>query len=92
MATHTIPNRAAGTKFAYLKELLEPIVRKGIDGVPFTLEAYERAKNILQTNYSQTTEIICVCGKHSRTPCSFRNTSREDSRFLRDTAVQCSVA
>ena len=48
----------AVTKFAYLKELVEPRVRKGIDGLPFTSEGYERAKNILQTNYGQTSEII----------------------------------
>ena len=48
----------AVTKFAYLKELVEPRVRKGIDGLPFTSEGYEGAKNILQTNYGQTSEII----------------------------------
>ena len=48
----------AVTKFAYLKELVEPRVRKGIDGLPFTSEGYERAKNILQTNYGQTSEIV----------------------------------
>ena len=48
----------AVTKFAYLKELVEPRVRKGIDGLPFTFEGYERAKNTLQTNYGQTSEII----------------------------------
>ena len=45
----------AVTKFAYLKTLVEPRVRKGL---PFTSESYERAKNILQTNYGQTSEII----------------------------------
>ena len=48
----------AATKFVYLKELVEPRVRKGIDGLPFTSEGYERAKNIPQTNYDQTNEII----------------------------------
>ena len=33
-------------------------MRKGIDGLPFTSEGYERAINILQTNYGQTSEII----------------------------------
>lgn len=33
-------------------------MRKGIDGLHFTSEGYERAKNILQTNYDQTSEII----------------------------------
>ena len=48
----------AVTKFAYLKELVDPRLRQGIDGLPFTSEGYERAKNILQTNYGQTSEII----------------------------------
>ena len=33
------------TKFAYLKELLEPKVRADIDGLLLTIEGYERAKN-----------------------------------------------
>ena len=33
-------------------------MRKEIDGLPFTSEGYERAKNIPQTNYGQTSEII----------------------------------
>ena len=45
-------------KFAYLKELVEPRVRKGIDGLPFTSEGYQRAKHIRKTNYGQTSEII----------------------------------
>ena len=48
----------AVTKFAYLKELVEPRVIKGIDGLPFTSEGYQRAKHILKTNYGQTSEII----------------------------------
>lgn len=36
----------AVTKFAYLKELVEPRVKRGIDGLPFSAEGYERAKNI----------------------------------------------
>ena len=38
------------TKFSYLKELLEPKVCTEIDGLPFTVEGYTRAKNILKTN------------------------------------------
>ena len=52
----------AVTKFAYLKELVDPRLRQGIDGLPFTSEGYERAKNILQTNYGQTSEIINARG------------------------------
>ena len=49
---------AAVTKFAYLKDLLEPKVRAGIDGLPFSSEGYERAKNILKTKYGKTSEIV----------------------------------
>ena len=48
----------AVTKFAYLKELVEPRVKRGIDGLPFSAEGYERAKNILKANYGKTSEII----------------------------------
>ena len=46
------------TKFAYLKELVLPKVRADIDGLPFTTEGYERAKNILKSKYGKTSEII----------------------------------
>ena len=46
------------TKFAYLKELVEPKVRGDIDGLPFTTEGYERAKNILKSEYGRTSEIV----------------------------------
>ena len=46
------------TKFSYLKELLQPKVRAMIEGSPFTIEGYERAKNILRTKYGKESEII----------------------------------
>ena len=46
------------TKFAYLKELLDPKVRSDIDGLPFTTEGYARAKNILQSEYGRESEIV----------------------------------
>ena len=52
---------AAVTKFAYLKDLLEPKVRAGIDGLPFSSEGYERAKNILRNKYGKTSEIVNAC-------------------------------
>lgn len=48
----------AVTKFAHLKELVEQRVKRGIDGLPFSPEGYERAKNILKANYGKTSEII----------------------------------
>ena len=51
-------NLASVTKFAYLKELVDPKVRAEIDGLPFTTEGYERAKNILIGEYGKTSEIV----------------------------------
>ena len=51
-------NLAPVTKFAYLKELIEPKVRADIDGLPFTTEGYERAKNILKSEYGKVSEIV----------------------------------
>lgn len=48
----------AVTKFAYLKELVETKVQVGIDGLPFTTEGYERAKNILKSEYGKQSEIV----------------------------------
>ena len=46
------------TKFAYLKELLEPKVRADIDRLPLTIEGYERAKTIIKEEYGKISEII----------------------------------
>ena len=44
------------SKFGYLKELLEPNVRSEIEGLPFSTEGYERAKNLLKSEYGKTSE------------------------------------
>ena len=46
------------TKFSYLKELLDPKVRACVDGLPFTTEGYERAKNIVKSNYGKDNEVF----------------------------------
>ena len=46
------------TKFAHLKELLESNVCEAIDGLPFNSKGFERAKNILKSNYGKTSEIV----------------------------------
>ena len=46
------------TKFAYLKEWLEPNVRAEIEGLPFTTEGYQRAQNELESEYEKTSEIV----------------------------------
>ncbi|XP_028404021.1 uncharacterized protein LOC114526636 [Dendronephthya gigantea] len=48
----------AVTKFNYLKELVTPKVRIAIQGLPCTTEGYERARNILQTRYGKSSEIV----------------------------------
>ena len=48
----------AVTKFAHLKELPERNVCESIDGLPFTSEGYQRAKNILTSNYGKISEIV----------------------------------
>ena len=49
---------AAVTKFSYLKDLVNPKVKTAIDGLPFTTEGYQRAKNILKSKYGQMSEIV----------------------------------
>ena len=48
----------AVTKFSYLKELVMSKVRIAIQGLPFTTEGYERARNILKTRYGKPSEIV----------------------------------
>ena len=45
------------SKFSYLKELLAPSVTTLVDGLPFTTEGYERAKNILKQQYGKASVI-----------------------------------
>ena len=52
------------TKFAYLRELLQPQVRVDIDGLPFSTEGYKRAKNIRQSEYGKTSKIVNVYGNN----------------------------
>lgn len=49
---------AVVTNFAYLNDLLEPKVRTGLDGLPFSIEGYEQAKSVLKTKYGKTYEIV----------------------------------
>ena len=46
------------TKYSYLKELVDPKIRTENDGLPFSSEGYERAKNILIRKYGQTSEVV----------------------------------
>ena len=46
------------TKFAYLNEWLEQKVKSEIEGLPFTTEGYQRPKNVLESEYGKTSEIV----------------------------------
>ena len=42
----------------YLKELVDPKIRKEIDGLPFSSEGYEKAQNILKRKYGKPSEAV----------------------------------
>jgi hypothetical protein len=46
------------TKFSYLKEHLDPKVKRSIDGLPFTDKGYAKAKEILVEKYANESEIV----------------------------------
>ena len=46
------------TKFSYLKELIVTKVRNLIDGLPFTGDGYQRAKDLLARRYGKTIEVV----------------------------------
>ena len=45
------------TKFNFLNEMLKPKVRVLVDGLPFTADGYEGAKNILKSKYGKESEV-----------------------------------
>ena len=46
------------TKFSYLKVLLVVKVRNLIDGLLFTAEGYQKAKDLLARRYGKTSEVV----------------------------------
>ena len=46
--------------FSYLKELLVPKVRSAVDGLPYNIEGYERAKAILTAKYGKPSEVVNI--------------------------------
>ncbi|KAK3700049.1 hypothetical protein QZH41_004348 [Actinostola sp. cb2023] len=46
------------TKFSYLKELVNTKVRNLIDGLPFTNEGYDKAKQMLERRYGNPSEVV----------------------------------
>ena len=46
------------TKFSYLKELLDEKVRTDIDGLPFTEAGYDKAKEVLESEYGQMADVV----------------------------------
>ena len=67
------------TKFTYLKEFVKPKVRADIDGLPLTVEGYERAKNILKGEYGKTSEIVNAC--------RVWNYLADELNFTKDTSI-----
>ena len=51
-------NSATTSRLAYLPGLLCKKVRKSIEALPVTLEAYNRAKSILKSTYGKESEVI----------------------------------
>ena len=45
-------------KFSYLKELVDSKVRDLIDGLPFTADGYQKAKDLLARRYGKTSEFV----------------------------------
>ena len=56
------------TKFNFHKEMLKPKLKVLIDGLLFTTEGYERAKNILKSKYRKGSE---VANEHIQSLISF---------------------
>ena len=48
----------------YLKDLVDPKIRKEIDSLPFSSEGYEQAKNILQRKYGKPSEVVNAYVEH----------------------------
>ena len=46
------------TKFFYLKELLDEKVQTDIDGLPFTEAGYDKAKDVLESEYGQMADVV----------------------------------
>ena len=49
---------ASVTKFAYLRELLGPKVKRTVEALPFSNEGYNRTKSILMDKYGKESEIV----------------------------------
>ena len=80
---------AGVTKFAYLKDLLVTKVRAEIDGLPFSSEGYERAKNILKSKYGETSEVVNAYVQNNGVADNKRFKRPEDPSVLWEFIVQC---
>ena len=52
------------TKFSYLKELVDSKVRNLIDGLPFTADGYQKAKDLLSRRFGKTSEVVGSYVRH----------------------------
>ena len=86
-------NLASVTKFAYLKELVDPKVQTDMDGLPFTTEGYERAKNILVSEYGKTSEIVNAYAQNiMNLPVITGTQPANIHKFLQEACVQCPIS
>ena len=67
------------TKLSYLKSLLVPKVHGLINGLPFTSEGYDRAKEILKTRYGKESE---VANAHIQSILSLPNIPDSDPKKI----------
>ena len=61
MADIDISDFVPTAKFAYLKKMLEPIIRTEVDALLFSGEGHERAKNVPKSEYGKQSEIANAC-------------------------------
>ena len=52
------------TKFSYLKELVDSKVRNLVDGLPFTPDGYQKAKDLLSRRFEKTSEVVGSYVRH----------------------------
>ena len=79
------------TKFAHLKELVDPKVRVEIDGLPFTTEGYVRAKNIPIGEYGKTSEIMNASRTLQISLSLQEHNLRLSTHFTRSSSTMCNL-
>ena len=84
-------NLASVTKFAYLKELVDPKVRAEIDGPPFNRGLREGKEYPHRRIWENERDRKCVRPEHREFACHNRNTTCAYLRILQEARVQCAI-